>query len=82
MQIQSFYDVSKYFSRPCNFAIFEGISSKFGNLGYFDMFIKVSVFHKYYFIYWYFIAKNVFCTNDVIRSYTFYFSFGNWPQGV
>ena len=29
---------------PCNFAIFEGRSSEFGNLGYFDKFIKVSVF--------------------------------------
>ena len=51
-QIQSFYDVSnKYFSRPCNFAIFEDISSEFGKLGYFEMFIKISEFHKYYFIY-------------------------------
>ena len=40
---------NRYFSRPCN--IFEGISSKFGKLGYFDMFIKVSVYHKYCFIY-------------------------------
>ena len=45
-QILSFYDVSM----TCNFAIFEGRSSEFGKLGYFDMFIKVSVFHKYYFI--------------------------------
>ena len=52
------------FSRP----IFEGISSKFGKLGYFDIFIKVSVFHKYCFIYWYFIAENVFNTNDVIMT--------------
>ena len=37
------------------------------------MFIKVSVFHKYYFIYWYFIAENVFDTNDIIRRYTLYF---------
>ena len=51
-----------YFSRPCNF--FEGISSQFGNLGHFDMFIKVSVFHKHCFVYWYFIAENVFYTND------------------
>ena len=54
-QIQSFYDVSshhnRYFSRPCNLAIFEDISSEFGRLGYLDMFIKVSEFHKYYFIY-------------------------------
>ena len=53
-QIQSFYNVSmtsyRYFSKPCNFAIFEGRSSEFGKLGYFDMFIKVLVFHKYYFI--------------------------------
>ena len=37
-QIQSFYDVSRrhnrYFSRPCNFAIFEGRSSEFCKLGY------------------------------------------------
>ena len=64
---------------PCNFAIFEGRSSEFAKLAYFDMFIKVSVFHKYYFIYWYFIAENAFDTNDVrmtydvIRRYTFYF---------
>ena len=53
-QIQRFYDVSirhnRYFSRHCNFAIFEGRSSEFGKLGYFDMFIKVSAFHKYYLI--------------------------------
>ena len=42
---------NRYFSRPCNFAIFEGKSSEFGKLRYFDMFIKVSVFHNYYFIY-------------------------------
>ena len=41
---------SMYFSRPCNFAIFEGISSEFGKMGYFDMLIKFSVFHKYSFI--------------------------------
>ena len=40
-QIQSFYD---------DFAIFESRSSEFGKLADFDMFIKVSVFHKYYFI--------------------------------
>ena len=51
-QIQSFYDVIiGIFSRPCNFAIFEDISSKFGRLGYLDTFIKVSEFHKYYCIY-------------------------------
>ena len=59
---------NRYFSKPCNFAIFEGISSNFGKLGYFNMFIKVSVFHKYCFIYWYFIAENVFDTNDVIMK--------------
>ena len=32
-QIESFYDVS-------NFAIFEGISSEFCKMGYFDMLIK------------------------------------------
>ena len=32
------------------------------------MFIKVSVFHKYCFIYWYFIAENVFYSNDVIMT--------------
>ena len=72
-QIQSFYDVSmtsewrqnRYFSRPCNFAIFECRNSEFGTLGYFDMFIKVSVFRKYYFICWYFIAETVPDTNDV-----------------
>ena len=32
------------------------------------MFIKVSVFHKYCFIYQYFIAENVFDTNDVIMT--------------
>ena len=52
--------VCMYFSRPCNFAIFEGISSEFGKMGYFDMLIKFSVFHKYSFICWYFIAENVF----------------------
>ena len=41
---------NRYFSMSCNFAIFEGRRSEFGKLGYFDMFIKVSVFHKYYFI--------------------------------
>ena len=40
-------------------------SSEFGKLGYFDMFIKVSVFHKYYFICRYFIAETVFDTNAV-----------------
>ena len=34
----------------CNFAIFEGISSEFGKIGYFDMLIKFGVFHKYSFI--------------------------------
>ena len=38
------------FSKPCNFAIFEGRSSEFGKLGRLDMLIKVSAFHKYYFI--------------------------------
>ena len=32
------------------------------------MFIKVSVFHKYCFIYRYFIAENVFYTNDIIMT--------------
>ena len=32
------------------------------------MFIKVSVFHKYCFIYGYFIAENVFYSNDVIMT--------------
>ena len=41
---------NRYFSRPYNFAIFEGRSSEFGKLGYFDMFIILSVFQKYYFI--------------------------------
>ena len=45
-QIESCYDVSmtscRYFSRPCNFAIFEGISSEFGKVVYFHMFIKFS----------------------------------------
>ena len=49
------------------------MSSEFGKLGYFDMFIKVSEFDKYYFIYRYFVAENVVDTNDVIRKYTFYF---------
>ena len=51
-QIESFYDVShsRYFSRPCNFAIFEGISSEIGKVVYFDMFIKFPAFHKYCFI--------------------------------
>ena len=40
-------------------------SSEFGKLGYFDMFIKVSVFHKYYFIYRYFRAETVFDTDEV-----------------
>ena len=50
------------------------------------MFIKVSVFHKYSFIYWYFIAENVFDTNDVIMTSLvgtqFIFSYENWPHGV
>ena len=77
---------NRYFTRPCNFAVFKGISSKFGKLGYFDMFIKVSVFHKYCFIYWYFIAEKVFDTNDVIMTSLegthFIFSYENWSQGV
>ena len=32
------------------------------------MFIKVSVFDKYCFIYYYFIAENNFDTNDVIMT--------------
>ena len=32
------------------------------------MLIEVSVFHKYCFIYWYFIAEKVFHTNDVIMT--------------
>ena len=35
---------------------------------YVDMFINLSVFHKHCFIYWYFIAENVFDTNDVIMT--------------
>ena len=77
---------NRYFSRPCNFAIFEDISSEFGKLGYFDMFIKIPEFDKYYFIYWYFIAENVFDTNDVrmtsLENIHFIFSYENWPQGV
>ena len=50
------------------------------------MFIKVSEFHKYYFIYWYFIAENVFDTNDIrmtsLESTYLIFSYENWPQGV
>ena len=49
------------------------------------MFIKVSVFHKYCFIYLYFLAENVFDTNDVIMTSlegTHFFSYENWPQGV
>ena len=38
-QTESFYDVS-----------FEGISSEFGKVVYFDMFIKFPIFHKYCFI--------------------------------
>ena len=75
-----------YFSRPCNFAIFEGISSEFGKMGYFDMLIKFSVFHKYSFIRWYFIAENVFDPNDVrmtsLEGTHFIYSYENWPQGV
>ena len=70
---------------PCNFAIFEGRNSEFGKLGYFDMFIKVTVFHKYYFICWYVIAKTVYDTNGVIMTSlegtNFIFSYENWPQG-
>ena len=33
-----------YFSRPCNFAIFEGLSSEFDKVGYFDMLIKFQYF--------------------------------------
>ena len=36
---------------PCNIAIFEDRRSEFDKLVYFDMFMKESVFHKYYFIY-------------------------------
>ena len=75
-----------YFSRPYNFAIFEGISLEFGKMGYFDMPIKVWVFHKYSFIYWYFIAENVFDPNDVrmtsLEGTHFIYSYENWPQGV
>ena len=50
------------------------------------MFIKVSEFRKYYFIYWYFIAENVFDTNDVrmtsLGSTHFIFTYENWPQGL
>ena len=34
------------------------------------MFMKGSVFQKYYLIYLYFIAETVFDTNDIIRGYT------------
>ena len=48
---------------------------------YFDMFIKFPVFHKYYFISWYFIAENVFDTNDVrmtsLEGTHFIFSYEN-----
>ena len=47
----SLCSLNRYFPRPCNFAIFEDRSSEFGKLGYFDMFVKGSVFHKGYFIY-------------------------------
>ena len=47
------------------------------------MFIKVSVFHMYCFIYWYFIAENVFDTNDAIMTSLedthFIFSYEKWP---
>ena len=50
------------------------------------MLIKVSVFHKHCFIYWYFIAENVFETNDVIMTSLegthFIFNYVDWPQGV
>ena len=59
---------NRYFSRPHNFAIFEGINSKFGKLGYFDMFIKVSVFHKY--CNFYDFSQTEPEQNDVIRRYT------------
>ena len=40
-QIESFYDVIVcIFQGPITFAIFEGISSEFGKMGYFDMLIK------------------------------------------
>ena len=45
------------------------------------MFIKFSVFHKYYFIYWCSIAENVFDTNDVrmisLEGTPFIFSYEN-----
>ena len=84
--VMSIWHHNRYFSRPCNFAIFEDISSEFGRLGYFDTFTTVSEFHKYYFIYWYFIAENVFDTNDVritsLESTCFIFSYEYWPQSV
>ena len=46
---------NRYFSSPCNFAIFEGRSSAFGNLGHFDMFMEGSIFHN----------ETVFDTNGV-----------------
>ena len=55
-------------------------------MGYFDILIKFSVFHKYSFICWYFIAENVFDPNDVrmtsLEGTHFIFSYENWPQGV
>ena len=39
---RQYYVHNRYFSKPCNFEIFEGRSLEFGKLGYFDMFIKVS----------------------------------------
>ena len=72
---------SRYFSRLCNFAIFEGISSEFGKVVYFDMFIKFPAFPKYCFISLYFIAENVFDTNDVrmtsLEGTHFIFSYEN-----
>ena len=50
-QIQSFYNIIiGIFQGPVTLPFFEGICSEFGKVGYFDMLIKFSVFHKYYFI--------------------------------
>ena len=48
--IQSLYDVStrhnRYFSRPCNFAIFETRSSEFGKLGILTCSLKFQYFRS------------------------------------
>ena len=66
-QIQSSYDIIIGISQGLVTLPFLKVEAQ-NLVGYLDMFIKVSVFHKYYFICWYVIAETVFDTNDVIMT--------------